>query len=238
MTDRGATGETDLAAAVERARTAVTALRMHPANRTGWPRTAAAASIRAARASAALDGAPLVLDAEAAAVADPVLAGSLRVAAALGSLVPVWSRAPLQALARLHTLAAADLADRAALGRPRPDAGPHLPALAALVTTGRFPGPVQVAMVHGSLLAVRPFPQANGVVARAAARLTMITTGFDPAGLSVPEAAYLRAGGRYQAAAEGFASGDAQAVVHWQQQSAQWLADGAREGLSIADAAV
>src|SRR6478609_1761162 len=122
-------GSAALNDAVENARAAITALRRHPANRTGWPRTAAAASIRAARASAALDGAPLALDLDAANVADPVIAGALRVAAGIGSMSTVWSRSPLQALAKLHTLAAADLIDADELGRPRtgdPDVGRKL----------------------------------------------------------------------------------------------------------------
>ena len=61
--------------------------------------------------------------------------GALRVAQALEggatALVGVWQRAPLQALARLHTLAAADLVDDERLGRPRtdPDVGPRLELL-------------------------------------------------------------------------------------------------------------
>ncbi len=230
--------DADVAAVVEKARAAVAALRMHPANRGGWARTAAAASVRAARASAALDGAPLMLDSTAEAVTDPVLAGSLRVAANLGSLVGVWSRSPLQVLARLHSLAAADISSEPELGRPRPAAAPHLPAFAAMVTTAHLPGPLQVAMVHGSLLSLRPFAAANGVVARAAARLTMISTGFDPGGLSVPETAQLRAGQQYLSAAAHAGSGDAEAVLRWQWLNATWLLDGAAEGRSIADAAV
>ena len=71
---------------------------------------------------------------------DPVLAGALRVSEALEggatALVGVWQRAPLQALARLHVLAAADLVDDDRLGRPRADAdvGPPLELLADLVT--------------------------------------------------------------------------------------------------------
>ena len=48
--------------------------------------------------------------------------GALRVAQALeggaGSLVGVWQQAPLQALARLHTLAAADQVDARSAGPP------------------------------------------------------------------------------------------------------------------------
>ena len=76
--------------------------------------------MRAARASAGLDGAALDLPSEGA-ISDPVLAGALRVAGELGRLLPVWRRMPLQAVARLHVLAAADLvpaADRDGLLGP------------------------------------------------------------------------------------------------------------------------
>src|SRR6478672_10555925 len=141
-----AIGSGQVSTAVERARSAISALRRHPANRTGWPRTAAAASVRAARASAALDGAPMALDPNAETVTDPVLAGALRVAAALGSLITVWPRSPLQALARLHTLAAADLVPPGELGRPRtadPRVCGGLARIADLVTTAPWPAPVQ-----------------------------------------------------------------------------------------------
>ena len=173
-------------------------------------KTAAAASIRAARASAALDGAPLALDLDSETVTDPIVAGALRVAAALGSLTTIWPRSPLQALARLHTLAAADLVPAGELGRPRttdPRVGGGLARLADLVTTAPWPAPVQVALVHGELLSLAPFGHADGVIARAAARLTMISTGLDPAGLGVPEVAHLRSGPRYLELAAGFSTG-------------------------------
>ena len=67
-----------VAAAVERARAALVGLHNHPANRRGWPASAAEASLRAARASAALDGAPLPrADGDG---VGPVLAGAVRVA--------------------------------------------------------------------------------------------------------------------------------------------------------------
>ena len=193
---------------VEQVRTAITALRRHPSNRTGWPRTAAAASVRAARASAALDGAPLALDLDAATVADPVLAGALRVAAAIGSLSAVWTRAPMQALAKLHTLAAADLVAADELGRPRvgaPVSAKGWPGLAELATptAGRRRCRWRWCMVN--CWRSGPSASRDGVVARAAARLTMISTGLDPAGLGVPEVAHLRSGARYRELAAGFA---------------------------------
>jgi hypothetical protein len=206
-------GSPEVTDAVEHARSAVTALRRHPANRTGWPRTGAAASVRAARASAALDGAPLALNTDSETVTDPVLAGALRVAAGLGSLITIWPRAPLQALARLHTLAAADLLSADELGRPRmagPEVGPRLARLAELVTTSPWPAPVQVALVHGEL---------------------------DPAGLGVPEVAHLRSGRRYLDLAVG-SSGSASGVSAWIVEVCRCLEVGAKEGVSIADSAI
>ena len=101
--------------AVRRAREAVVALHRHPVNRTGWAASAAEAALRAARASAALDGAELAR--ADGVVTDPVLAGAVRAAEATGRLLGTWRTAPLQALARLHVLAAADLG--AADGAPR-----------------------------------------------------------------------------------------------------------------------
>jgi hypothetical protein len=195
--------------------------------------------MRAARASAALDGAPLVLDAGAETVTDPVLAGSLRVAAAVGSMAAVWVRAPLQVLARLHTLAATDLTAPDELGRPRPDVDGLAPALAGLARvaiSSPWPVPVQVAMVHGRLLTLEPFERANGIVARAAARLSMVAGGLDPAGLGVPEVSLLRSRASYEQAAAEFAGGHPDAVTRWVLASCGWLVAGAREGRSIADA--
>jgi len=232
--------------AVEAARTAVTALRGHAALRRGREQVAAAAAVRAARASAALDGAPLALDRREAGAdavadprpADPRLAGALRVAASLVELKPIWQRAPLQAMARLHVLAAADLATADLLGRPRadPGIGPRLAALAEVVAAAPWPAPVMVAVVHGELLALRPFGSADGVVARAAARLAMMTSGLDPDGLGVPEVAYLRSGPRYREAAQEFTSAGQRGLTAWVLLVCDALVAGAREGGSIADA--
>ncbi|MFY9806907.1 MAG: oxidoreductase [Pseudonocardiaceae bacterium] len=223
--------------AVTRARDAVTAVHRHPANRRSWPATAAEASVRAARASAALDGGSPMLSGDGS-VRDPVLAGALRVAEALGGLLSTWQRAPLQALARLHVLAAVDLLPEAQLGRPDSsrDMTARLDGLARLVTGGsRVAAPVLVAVVHGELLALAPFGQGNGVVARAAARLTLVSSGLDPKGLVVPEVFQLRREGQYRAAAADYASGDAQAVGRWIVHCCNALTVGSREAISIAE---
>ena len=175
--------------ASEEARDALGRVHRHRANLRGWRMTAAEAALRAARASSVLDGGPVRLEdvAQAApdnpAAGDPVFGGALRVAQQLegggGALVGIWQRAPLQALARLHMLAAADLVDDDRLGRPRADSevGPRLELLANLVTgRTRAPAPVVAAVAHGELLTLKPFGSADGVVARA------VSAGHDPAG--------------------------------------------------------
>lgn len=223
----------------EDVRQALVAVHNHRTNRRGWPTTAAEASVRAARASAVLDGAGTEVPAEGP-VTDPVLAGALRVAEALGGMLPTWRTAPLQALARIHLLAAADLGvDDDALGRPRtaPGVGERLDALAALVTGGTtVPAPVLVAVVHGELLGLAPFPAASGVVARAAARLTAIATGLDPKALAVPEVGHLRAEGEYRAASGAFAGGEPDGLARWFAHCAAAWQVGAREAAGIAEA--
>jgi hypothetical protein len=237
-----------VADAVARARDALVAVHNHPVNRRGWAATSAEASLRAARASAALDGARIEaarIDSDGAedTVTDPVLAGAVRVAEESGRMLGVWRTSPLQALARLHVVAASDLVPGerrdAELGRPATSAGvsARLSLLADLLTGAtKVPAPVLVAVVHGELLALAPFPSANGVVARAAARLTAVTVGLDPKGLAVPEVGHLRRAREYRAAAAGFAAGTTDGLATWIVHCcAQWEA-GATEGLSIADA--
>ncbi|MBP2475267.1 hypothetical protein JOF53_004139 [Crossiella equi] len=231
-----------VAEAVESARFAIAEVHRHPTNRRGWPATAAEASVRAARASAVLDGGSAEIP-SGGEVTDPVLAGSLRVAESVGLLLTTWQRAPLQALARMHVLAAADLVperDQEALGRPTADpaVSARLDLLAQLVAGGsKVPGPVVAAVVHGELLTLVPFSEANGVIARAAARLTGIATGLDLKGLGVPEVSWMRHKDAYLAAARGFASGEPDGVAAWIVHHCQALEAGAKEAVSIAEAA-
>ncbi len=174
-------------------------------------------------------------------VGDPVLAGALRVAESQESLLPTWRRAPGQALARMHVLAASDLVDDPdRIGRPRTDAGvgQRLEMLAQLVTGATtVAAPVLTAVVHGELLTLRPFGSADGVLARAAARLSMIATGLDPKSLSVPEVACLRRARRYEEAATAFATGEPDGVRQWLLFCCEAFEAGAREANSIADSA-
>lgn len=231
-----------VAEAGEEAREALGRAHRHRTNLRGWPGTSAEAALRAARASSVLDGGPLQFAQDG--DPDPVLAGALRVSEALeggqGALIGVWRRAPLQAIARLHSLAAADLVDADALGRPRtdPDIGRRLELLADLATGGtRVPATVLAAVAHGELLTLAPFGSADGVVARGVSRLITIASGLDPHGLGVPEMHWMRRSGDYTAAARGFASGTPAGLAAWLVLSNEALHAGAREALSIAASA-
>lgn len=232
-----------VADASDQAREALGRAHRHRANLRRWPVTAAEAALRAARASAVLDGG-LKLDdqLDASATSDPVFAGALRVAQALEggetTLVGVWQRAPLQALARLHMLAAADRVDESRLGRPRaePDVGPRLELLAKIVTGGTAaPAPVIAAVAHGELLTLAPFGSADGVVARAVSRLVTIATGLDPHGLGVPEVSWMRRAADYRDAAQGFAAGTPDRMAGWLVLCCRAMRAGAQEALSIAE---
>jgi hypothetical protein len=232
-----------VAQASEDAREALGKVHRHRTNLRGWPATSAEAALRAARSSSVLDGGSLQLQDPESAQAEPVLAGALRVSEALAggatALVGVWQRAPLQALARLHMLAAADLAADERLGRPRPDPdiARRLDMLTGLVSGAtQVPAPVLAAVAHGELLTLAPFGSADGVVARAVSRLVTIASGLDPHGLGVPEVTWMRHAGDYRDAAAGFATGTTDGVARWLVMCCRALQNGAREGLSIAEA--
>ncbi|PEG34501.1 oxidoreductase [Mycolicibacterium agri] len=231
-----------VAEAGEEAREALAKVHRHRANLRGWPATAAESALRGARASAVLEGGALQLPESG--EPDPLLAGALRVAEALEggatSLVNVWQKAPMQALARLHALAAADLVDDDRLGRPRieGDVGQRLELLVQVVTgKSDIPATVLAAVAHGELLTLAPFGTADGLVARGVSRLVTIAAGLDPHGLGVPEVFWMRHSGDYQAAARGFASGTPDGLTAWLMLSCKALRAGAKEGLSIAEAA-
>jgi len=233
-----------VAEAAEAAREALAKAHRHRTNLRNWPVTAAESAIRGARSSSAIDGGAVQLDASGAEPNDPVLAGALRVGQALEggttALVGVWQRAPLQALARLHALAAADLIDEERLGRPRqnPEVAARLDLVTRLVTgASSAPAPVLASVAHGELLTLAPFGVGDGIVARAVSRLVTMATGLDPHGLGVPEVYWMRRADEYRSAAAGFASGSPEAVGGWLLLCCRALEDGAREAVSIAEAA-
>ncbi|MGY2083046.1 oxidoreductase [Blastococcus sp. SYSU DS0539] len=195
-------------------------------------------ALRGARASAALAGVDVPLaELRAGSVEDPVVQGSLRVSAALGSMVETWARAPGQVLARLHVLAAADLAAPADLGRPAAHAGARLSGLFSIITGATAaPAVVVAGLVHGELAALAPFGVADGVLARGAARLTGIARGLDPKAVSVPEVGFVELGREaYGEALAGYAAGTPEGVAAWLVHCCRATEHGALEGLAICE---
>jgi Fic family protein len=195
-----------------------------------------------------------------------VVTNAVRLHADLGSVLPSWKSSPRQALARLHVLAAVDLGiDEDFLGRPRtsptdpvenpldlstaPDpleVSARLDGLCRLLLQPtKAPAVVVSAVVHGELLALRPFGSVDGLVARAAARLVLIDRGLDPKAVSAPEvghaeldAAGLRArhAHAYAEAVQGYVDGGRDGVAAWVVHCAEAVALGAREGLAVCEA--
>ncbi len=215
------------------------ALRHRALRRQGGP-VAAEAGLRAAVASAALEGSGHDHEAvRSGIVTDPVLQGALRVAGAVGGLVDLWPKAPRQVLARLHMLAARGVVADDALGRPTADpaVAARLDGLSALVAGGTQAPPLIVAaVVHGELLALRPFTGPSGVVARAAARLTLISRGLDPRGLLAVEVGHHTRQPEYVGAAGAFATGTPDGVRSWLRHYAAAAEVGADEIVAIGDA--
>ncbi|MFM7599243.1 MAG: oxidoreductase [Actinomycetota bacterium] len=194
--------------------------------------------VRGARDSAALEGAELSIEAMLAGLDDSPLgraaAAALDVTAEIPHQVDTWQRAPLQVLAHLHVLAARSFADDSDLGRPRTaddvvdplhigalpsaaEVSPRLASLADVITTSSAaPAIVLASIVHGELLALRPFAWGSGLIARAGVRLVLASRGVDPDLMSAPEAGMLSLGRRsYVDGVRDYMSGDPSAMARW-----------------------
>jgi hypothetical protein len=213
----------DVSAALDRARQAADAAMRHRALRRSGGQVAAEVGLRSAVASAALEGHGYELEqVRAGLVTDATLQGALRASAALDGLTSTWLRSPRQALARLHVLAARGVVDEAELGRPvaDPAVSARLDALAELVVSqggdqSGAPALLQAAVVHGELLALQAFAGPNGVVARAAGRLTLIAAGLDPRGLLAVEVGHQTREPEYVGSAGAFATGTPDGLRSW-----------------------
>jgi Fic family protein len=256
--------------AVAGARTAVDGLLSHRVLRRGSAEVTAESALRGARASAELEGAGIELErlrgqlmaggtvtlASKDERGARIVEGAVRLHADLGSVLVAWRHSPRQALARMHVLAAAQLApDQDALGRPRPPGavcddplhlGPapdplevaaRLDGLARVLVSGTSaPAVVVAAVVHGELLALRPFGTADGLVARAAARLVLIDRGLDPKAVSAPEVGHAELQADYAAALHGYLHDGPPGVARWIVHCASAVSLGAREGLAVCEA--
>ncbi|WP_406049032.1 cell filamentation protein Fic [Kribbella sp. NBC_00889] len=207
----------------------------------------AEALLRGAHASAALAGSPATLDEVRRGAADGLATGAVRMTGELMALAPRVDAAPVQVWTRLHQLAAADLGPDEQLGHlrttrePLPDDIPGLPpappademwerlsALAQNLTRPtKAPGLVVAGIVHAELAVLRPFPTANGLVARAAERCLLVARGIDPVGVTVPELGHYELAGSYGSGLDDYAAQGLTGVRDWLLRTCEVLTLGA-----------
>lgn len=194
------------------------------------PELTAESLLRGAHASAVLEGSTATLDELRDQPTDDAATAAVRVSTEVLGLVPVLAHSPLQAFARLHTLAAKGTAPAADLGRPSsPSGAERLNALARLLLErSSAPAMVAAAVVHAELCAVAPFVSHNGIVARAAERLVLVARGVDPPSVTVPEAGHLALRREYESNLVGYARGGPNGVHAWLLYAAEAYTAGAQ----------
>lgn len=193
------------------------------------PDLTAESLLRGAHASAVLEGSDASLDAVRQGAGDPTAQAALRLSAELLGLLPTLSQSPLQAFARMHTVAGKGVVDDDDLGRPRDAASAARLRDLARTLTNRTSAPALVvaAVVHAELAVAAPFVSHNGLVARAAERLVLVTRGVDAKSLVVPEAGHLAVRREYESNLRGYREGGAAGVHAWLLYAAEAYAKGA-----------
>jgi hypothetical protein len=138
-------------------------------------------------------------------------------------------------LAKLHVLAARGVVPADDLGRLTGGAE-RIDALATLVAgNDRTPPLLLAAVVHAELITLRPFAGPAGLVARAAARLTLINRGFDPRGLVAVEVGHQQREPEYVGSAGAYATGTPDGVRSWLRHYAAAVTTAADEITRIGD---
>ncbi|MFF4504769.1 oxidoreductase [Streptomyces sp. NPDC001401] len=249
-----------VAESVESVRKAVDRVYGHRVMRRRSNEITSEAALRGARGSAALSGADWALE-EVRRRTDfsgdddaRVMGAALRLTAEAGQLLSVWRQSPLRVLARLHLVAAASKGEE--VGRPRlagesvdeplvelllPGADEvhgRLDGLAELIITGSSaPALVTAAVVHGELLALRPFTSHNGLVARTAERIVLVGSGLDPKSVCPAEVGHAELGrAAYLAALEGYVSGTPDGMAAWIAHCGRAVELGVRESTAVCEA--
>lgn len=192
------------------------------------PENTAQSLLLGAAATAGLEGSDFSAEDLGAGGGDAVARACVRLSTELLGLVPVWSRTPVQALARIHALAASGTLEEADLGRPVDTEGvSRLNQLAELLgKSSKAPGLVIAALVHAEVATAAAFADANGIVARAAERLVLVASGVDPASVTVPEAGHATDSTGYSTALAAYARGDSAGITQWLNYAAQAYARG------------
>lgn len=191
--------------------------------RRSTPDDTARSLLLGAAATAALEGSDFATDELAAGGGDPLARGAVRLSTELLGLLPVWNRSPVQALARIHALAASGSVGDDELGRPvHPDGVKRLTELAWMLgQPTQAPGLVVAALVNAEITAAGAFASHNAVVGRAAERLVLVAKGVDPASVLVPEAGHAAEPDGYRSALSAYAGGQPTGVHQWLMYASQ-----------------
>lgn len=163
---------------------------------------------------------------------DAAAQAAVRVSTRLLGLSGVLGRSPLQALARIHAVAAADEVGGEGddtVGRPRDaESARRLQELAGMLSRPtEAPGLVVAAVAHAEIVSARPFASHNGLVARALERLVLVQRAVDPLSATVPEAGHAAARSAYEARLAAYAEGGQAGVHAWLLYAAEAYAAGA-----------
>ena len=171
--------------------------------------------LRGARASAVLAGSASSLDDVRRGAGDATARAAVRLSVELLGLAPVLWRSPVQALARLHTVAAAGTVPDERLGRPRDAAASERLREALSVLGEGRPALLTAAVLHAEIATGEPFGSADGLVARATERLVLVSSGVDSKSLLVPEAGHLAHRAEYESNLRGYATGGRAGLQAW-----------------------
>ncbi len=193
------------------------------------PETTAESLLRGAHASAALAGSTSTLTEVREGGGDEIARAAVRLSSEVLALAPALGRSPLQALARLHALAAKGDLPEERLGRPRDGASAQrLRDLADLLTARTAaPALLVAAVAHADLVTSAPFGSHDGLVARAVERLVLVSRGVDEKSLVVPEAGHLALRAAYESNLRGYRDGGSAGVHAWLLYGAEAFAAGA-----------
>ncbi len=187
------------------------------------PEQTAESLLRGAHASAVLEGSTSSLEEVRAGAGDETALAAVRLSTELLSMVPVLGRAPLQVFARLHALTGGPMP-----GRPTgPGSAERLQQLSRTLLATSAPALVVAAMVHADLAVATPFASHNGIVARAAERLVLVSRGVDPTSLTVPEAGHLALRAEYESNLRGYREGGRSGLHSWLLYAAEAYTAGA-----------
>ncbi|GAB3229022.1 oxidoreductase [Glycomyces halotolerans] len=231
----------EVADALENARANVDRMLWHEALRSDNEHVAAEVALHDASATLALEGYDCDVERlRAGDFSDPIVSGAMRVVEALPALVDVWAVSPRYVLAKLHLLASRDFPDSGhefEPGRIEVDkmGAARIDAMCALVASPakEIPPALSAAVVHGELLAIQPFPVANNLVARGAARVALASKGLDPNLLITVNAGHLDRHPEYVGAQRAWSTGTPDGVRSWLKHYGKALEAGAAETLQI-----